>query len=171
MCIRDRDKSHNNKESRKSSSSTKDLNLNSPQHQLANPNHTIPSIPPSASRVNGSSTNLSGWTPLISKTYYNDLILPFTTTPNKYTLPPNLSNSGSKDVEFIDYGQGLTLTPFLSHNLNMVSTSSLNHQLSNITPFHDKTLHLADFFMDSPIRQKMCIRDRCYTVQCSFIAL
>lgn len=147
------DKSHNNKESRKSSSSTKDLNLNSPQHQLANPNHTIPSIPPSASRVNGSSTNLSGWTPLISKTYYNDLILPFTTTPNKYTLPPNLSNSGSKDVEFIDYGQGLTLTPFLSHNLNMVSTSSLNHQLSNITPFHDKTLHLADFFMDSPIRQ------------------
>lgn len=93
--------------------------------------------------------SLTGWTPLVLKTYFNEQLYLFNSTPNKNFLPQE-----------VDYSQGFNLTPFLSHNINAfpgnvhgsATFNSIQHQLSNITPFHDKTLHLADFFMDSPIR-------------------
>lgn len=92
-----------------------------------------------------------GWTPLVSKTYFNEQLLSFNSTPNK----------NAQGQELIDYSLGLNLTPFLTQNNHhswngtappSAAFNSIQHQLSNITPFHDKTLHLTDFFMDSPIR-------------------
>ncbi|CAN3377155.1 hypothetical protein DIURU_003594 [Diutina rugosa] len=84
----------------------------------------------------------TGLTPYVSKTYFQDIS--FSLTPHKDHGP-------------VDYAQGLNLTPFLSHNCQIplsVASNSISHQLSNITPFHDKTLQLNDFFMDSPLNQK-----------------
>ncbi|ODV80673.1 uncharacterized protein CANTADRAFT_46428 [Suhomyces tanzawaensis NRRL Y-17324] len=118
-----------------------------------------PSVPPSASKFYGAnSTNLTGWTPLISKTYFNEQLMSFNSTPNKHFFSSS-ANPNMSSHEYVDYSQGLNLTPFLTHNINILnghpsaSSNSISHQLSNITPFHDKTLHLADFLMDSPIRK------------------
>ncbi|KAK6454517.1 uncharacterized protein RJT20DRAFT_59104 [Scheffersomyces xylosifermentans] len=151
---------YNNFESedkRGSSSNKNSITKLSPSNSNGNTNNNtnqqqmLSSVPPSASKFFNNNTNLTGWTPLITKTYYNDQILSFNTTPNKYVIPPGATASANQD--YMDYSQGLNLTPFLTHNLNMASSTNINHHLSNITPFHDKTLHLADFFMDSPIRQ------------------
>lgn len=119
----------------------------------------LTSVPPSASKLYAGSSNLTGWTPLISKTYFNEQLMSFNSTPNKHFLPTSMSQNQSTQ-DLIDYSQGLNLTPFLTHNINMLNngqasatSNSISHQLSNITPFHEKTLHLADFFMDSPIRK------------------
>jgi len=64
----------------------------------------------------------TGWTPLISKTFFNEQLLSYSNTPNKLD---------------IDY-QNFSLTPFY------------NNHLSNITPLQERTLHLQDFFIDSP---------------------
>lgn len=104
-------------------------------------------------------TNLTGWTPLISKTFFNEQLISYNTTPNSKLFNGVLSNhqhlqNGSGEI---DYSSGLNLTPFLTHNINILnnngnmSASQLNNNA--ITPFHDKTMHLTDFFMDSPIKQ------------------
>lgn len=49
----------------------------------------------------------------------------------------------------------LNLTPFLTHNLNLLNNPNSAGNLSNnvnYTPFYDKSLHLTDFFIDSPLR-------------------
>lgn len=49
----------------------------------------------------------------------------------------------------------LNLTPFLTHNLNLMNGSNSAGNISNnvnFTPFYDKSLHLTDFFIDSPLR-------------------
>ncbi|KAI3406271.2 hypothetical protein KGF56_000751 [Candida oxycetoniae] len=53
---------------------------------------TFQYFPPSASKFLNYPTNLTGWTPLISKTYSNDQILSFNSTPNtnKWFTPSSL---------------------------------------------------------------------------------
>lgn len=107
-------------------------------------------------KTNANQLQLSGWTPLISKTFFNDHFLSYNSTPSSklFNQPSNNNNGGE-----IDY-LGLNLTPFLAHNTNNTllinSGSNLNLNLnlnSSLTPYHDKSVHLTDFFMDSPIRQ------------------
>lgn len=101
------------------------------------------SVPPSAQK-----SYPTGWTPLISKTIFNDQLISFSPN-NKWgsTLQQHAQGSGS---DLVDYTQGLSLTPFLNHNLQAGFGAGSS---TGMTPYHDKTLHLADFFMDSPIRQ------------------
>lgn len=104
-------------------------------------------------------STLTGWTPLISKTFFNEQLVSYNTTPNSKLFNGVLSNhqhlqNGSAEI---DYSSGLNLTPFLTHNINILnnngnmSASQLN--TNAITPFHDRTMHLTDFFTDSPIKQ------------------
>ncbi|KAK6464057.1 hypothetical protein DFJ63DRAFT_311354 [Scheffersomyces coipomensis] len=152
----------------KGKNSKKNHKKNQQQQQQMHPQS---SVPPSASKsFNPVNAISSGWTPLISKTYFNEQILSFNSTPNKYLLSNlnntnnnnpnnnnNLLNTNQLNQDYLDFTSGLNLTPFLNHNnlniLQQTSSSSINQQLNNITPFHEKTLHLTDFFMDSPIRQ------------------
>ncbi|KAG7661487.1 uncharacterized protein J8A68_005065 [[Candida] subhashii] len=92
-------------------------------------------FPPSASKFYAQQTNLTGWTPLISKTYSNEQILSFNSTPynSKKLLQNNISNNNSTT--------GSTTG----------SVSNLQTQLNNLTPFNEKTIHYSDFFMDSPL--------------------
>ncbi|CAN3360450.1 hypothetical protein DICA3_D17392 [Diutina catenulata] len=81
----------------------------------------------------------TGFTPVVNKTYFQDM---------SFNLTPN------KDGGAVDYAQGLNLTPFLTHNMNIpmsATSNTINHQFATMTPFQEKTLHLADFFMDSPL--------------------
>ncbi|ODV65447.1 hypothetical protein HYPBUDRAFT_7631 [Hyphopichia burtonii NRRL Y-1933] len=94
-------------------------------------------LPPTTS---ASKQPLTGWTPLISKTFFNDQFISYNSTPSSKFFNGVISNHE-------DFGSGLNLTPFLNHNLNLPQSNQ-----QNITPFHDKSLHLTDFFMDSPIR-------------------
>lgn len=64
-----------------------------------------------------------------------------------------MGSMGSGTNEY-DY-PSLNLTPFLTHNLNLLNNPNSAGNLSNnitFTPFYDKSIHLNDFFMDSPIR-------------------
>lgn len=115
---------------------------------------------PSMSQNNNAS--LTGWTPLISRTFSNDMIS-YNSTPSSKMLPSMYkqnntgSASGHNAVNASDYDYpSLNLTPFLTHNLNLMNNPSSAGNLSNnisFTPFYDKSMHLADFFMESPIRQ------------------
>lgn len=121
--------------------------------------------PKSHSKTNPNQLQLSGWTPLISKTFFNDQFLSYNSTPSSSSklfngVYPNQPANNTNNNGEIDYLIGLNLTPFLTHNTNnnllINSNSNLNLNLnlnSSITPFHDKSVHLTDFFMDSPIRQ------------------
>lgn len=92
-------------------------------------------------------SQLLGWTPLISKTFYNDqFVSSYNSTPTS-KLFNGVLNAHPVGGD-IDYLLGLNLTPFLTHNMSGPTSGP-----QNITPFHDKTLHLTDFFMDLPIRQ------------------
>ncbi|RCK67183.1 hypothetical protein Cantr_02668 [Candida viswanathii] len=119
----------------------------------------------SASKYMNQPFNLLGWTPLISKTYTNEQILSFNSTPNKLLLQtstsnnhnntnnnninPNTSTSGVNDLDF----QGFGLTPFLNHNLNVLGSASSINQFNSLTPYHEKIFHNSnDFYIDSPIR-------------------
>lgn len=126
-------------------------NSNNNQHQQQ-PEHQqqYQTLPPSALKNNQLPSNLTGWTPLISKTIFNDQLISYNSTPSSKFFNGVLSNHASNEI---DYAQGLNLTPFLTHNLNIPNSTSHLNGVSNITPFHDKTLHLTDFFMDSPIKQ------------------
>ena len=94
-------------------------------------------------------SNLTGWTPIISKTFYQDLMNPDNSTPNKLYLG---MTSNSNDI---DYAQSMNLTPFINNGFSVNSGSAHfnNSGFINLTPFNDKSLHFADFFMDTPIQK------------------
>lgn len=106
-------------------------------------NSAISSVPPSAQKFY--STGFTGWTPLISKTVFNDQLISCNSPNGKWYQP----GTGAGGTE-VDYSQGLSLTPFLTHNLQSGGGPSGGY--GQYTPFHDKSMHLTDFFMDSPIR-------------------
>lgn len=102
-------------------------------------------------------SNFTGWTPLISKTISNEQLLNYNTTPSTKFLNSIFSTTNGNQQQVIpqsdiDYSNGLNLTPFLNQNLNSLGQNSGTGGVT-FTPFHDKSLHLTDFFMDSPIRQ------------------
>lgn len=126
-------------------------------------------------KVKSKEPNFTGWTPLISKN--NDMNI----TPSSKFLNNILVNFNQQPSGDIDYSNGLNLTPFLNHNinLNLLNSNSINHVINNqiqlqsnqgsssnnqnantslnmsglsFTPFHDKSLLLSDFFSDSPIK-------------------
>lgn len=103
-------------------------------------------------------SNFTGWTPLISKTINNEQLLNFNSTPSSKFVNNVLANSNQQAGTIlpqsdVDYFNGLNLTPFLNQNINLLnSNSNTNNNLNSFTPFHDRSLHLTDFFMDSPIR-------------------
>lgn len=113
-----------------------------------------------------SPSHFTGWTPLISKTIPQDNFNFQSTTPSSSKYLNNIIlNSGSHNsilpVSDIDYSNGFNLTPFLNHNINLLNSAASigngnanqhSHNFTSITPFHDKTLQLSDFFMESPIR-------------------
>lgn len=114
-----------------------------------------------------SPSHFTGWTPLISKTIPQDNFNFQSTTPSSSKYLTNmLLNSNSHNSVLpgndIDYSNGFNLTPFLNHNINLLNSavsitngSSSNqhtHNFTSMTPFHDKTLQLSDFFIESPIR-------------------
>ncbi|KAI5955885.1 hypothetical protein KGF54_001387 [Candida jiufengensis] len=145
------------------------------QSQQNNNSLQLPSVPPSTSKFINHNTNLAGWTPLISKTYSNEQILSFNSTPNKLflssSLQPNQLHSNlqqpssayhnnilgqqqttqqhqSNDFEY----QGFGLTPFINHNFNFMGNTSIS-QINNITPYNEKLFQQnCEFFIDSPIR-------------------
>lgn len=94
-------------------------------------------------------SNLTGWTPIISKTFYQDLMNPDNSTPNKFYLG---MTSNSNDI---DYAQSVNLTPFINTGFSINSSSAHfnNSGFVNLTPFNEKSLHFADFFMDTPIQK------------------
>ncbi|CUM45736.1 uncharacterized protein AC631_01613 [Debaryomyces fabryi] len=135
-------------EDRNSSNSNNGSTLH---HQQQHQSQQLPVGPPSAQKNhNQLPSNLTGWTPLISKTIFNDQLISYNSTPSGKFFNGVLSGHVNNEI---DYAQGLNLTPFLTHNLNIPNSNSHINGISNITPFHDKTLHLTDFFMDSPIKQ------------------
>lgn len=108
------------------------------------------SLPPATRLLpsNSQSSGLSGLTPMISRTLSNDPAQ-HNMTPSSKMLPSMYSKPmGSANRADYDY-PGLNLTPFFSHNLNLPGSAGSN---LNFTPFYDKSMHLADFFMESPIR-------------------
>ncbi|EMG50571.1 hypothetical protein G210_2189 [Candida maltosa Xu316] len=130
----------------------------SKQQQQQYPQQQQPiQYPPSASKYINQSLNLTGWTPLISKTYSNEQILSFNSTPNKLLLQTTNSLSGSNSINDLDF-QGFGLTPFLNHNLNILGSATSNHQgNTTFTPYHEKIFQsnnnaTNDFFIESPIR-------------------
>lgn len=73
----------------KSSTSTSLKNQQQQQQQFT---MGTPSITASASKYINQSLNLSGWTPLISKTYSNEQLLLFNSTPNRLVFSNNTNN-------------------------------------------------------------------------------
>ncbi|CAH2354296.1 hypothetical protein CLIB1423_15S02960 [[Candida] railenensis] len=159
----DSESNSNTSKSKKKNSKGKDTPTSS---KTNNANQTsiqnvIPSsVPPSAQKFysGGIPTGITGWTPLISKTIFNDQLISY--SPNSKWAGIQVGSSGNLNINSNVNGmgnddfQGLSLTPFLNHNLQTgFGGGSAGGSLNQMTPFHDKSLHLADFFMDSPIRQ------------------
>lgn len=97
------------------------------------------------------STSMTGWTPLVSRTLNNDLVS-LNSTPSLKIFSTMMRGPSGPDSEY----PGLNLTPFLTHNLNLLANPASAGQISNtgaFTPFYDKSMHMADFFMDLPIMQ------------------
>lgn len=107
----------------------------------------------------------TGWTPLVSKTLSAEMIS-HNSTPNTkiflgfYRQATASGSGGSNGNQNAGSGPDMdypafTLTPFLAHNLNLLGTQNSAGNLSNnisFTPFYDKSMHLTDFFIDSPLR-------------------
>ena len=114
-----------------------------------------PSITASASKYINQSLNLSGWTPLISKTYSSEQLLLFNSTPNKlvFSNSNNNNNNSNTSINDLDF-QGFGLTPFINHNINVLgSATSANQFNPNFTPYHERIFqNTNDFYIDSPIR-------------------
>lgn len=121
------------------------------------PPSTSSALVPLASKIINSTTiqqtpGITGWTPLISRTISNELVS-YNSTPSSKILHggarPSVALGGSNDYDY----PSLNLTPFLTHNLNLNNPNSAGNLSNNIsfTPFYDKSIHLNDFFMDSPI--------------------
>lgn len=116
--------------------------------------------------------NFTGWTPLISRT--NEQLINFNVTPSSKFLNNILLNSASHNSILqndIDYSNGLNLTPFLNHNINFTAGAGATNGSNgptgpgstSLTPFHDKTLFLSDFLMDSPTRNVTPLKDMTIT--------
>lgn len=103
--------------------------------------------PPSATKQLPS--NISGYSPFIARTVFNDQMISYSSTPTSKLINGALANPGPDN----DYGHGLNLTPFLTHNLNVYANSTTNSAgAPSMTPFYDKSLHLTDFFIDTPMK-------------------
>lgn len=97
----------------------------------------------------------SGWTPFLSRTTQPDSILSHVSTPSSKMFSTLYKQTQSLLPSEFDCAS-LNLTPFLAHNVNLIQQPGGPNSASqnvNFTPLCDKSLHLADFFMDSPIRQ------------------
>lgn len=105
--------------------------LSSPSRQVIDP--LIYSADPE--KKAGPKTHMPSWTPLAARTVPVEML--HSSTPNSSVLPAFYRQQGE---EF-----GLNLTPFLTHNLALNTSQSF-------TPFYDKSAHMLDFFIDSPIR-------------------
>ena len=144
----------------KSSTSTSLKNQQQQQQQFT---MGTPSITASASKYINQSLNLSGWTPLISKTYSNEQLLLFNSTPNRLVFSNNTNNNNNNNnnnnsnsntsINDLDF-QGFGLTPFINHNINVLGSATSTNQFNpNFTPYHEKIFQNAnDFYIDSPIR-------------------
>lgn len=103
----------------------------------------------------GSLLGSSGWTPFLSRTTQPEGIFSHVSTPSSKMLG-NLYKPNHNLLPLEFDCASLNLTPFLAHNMNIGqqpgAPSSATNNI-NFTPLCDKSLHLADFFMDSPIRQ------------------
>ena len=91
----------------------------------------------------------SSWTPLVTRTLSTELGL-LNSTPSLKLF--NLCRNGGY-TDNTDFG--LNLTPFLTHNMNLLAHPVSSGAISGpgtFTPYYDKSMHMADFFMDSPIR-------------------
>lgn len=117
------------------------------------------SLPPASKLLlNAQSTAqpTTGWTPLVLKTLSGEIIS-HNSTPNTKIFPGFYrqgTTSGSAPSNDTDFPV-LNLTPFLTHNLNFLNNqNSAGNPSSNVnfTPFYDKSMHLTDFFIDSPLR-------------------
>lgn len=117
---------------------------------------------PNESNSNGVTTGsassilgLSGWTPFLSRTSQPEGILSHVSTPSSKMFSTLYKQNHT--ILPLDFDCGsLNLTPFLAHNINLgPQGSGTNSAMQNVsfTPLCDKSLHLADYFMDSPIRQ------------------
>lgn len=118
-------------------------------------------LPPASKLLNTKSSTqqtpgITGWTPLISRTLSNELVS-YNSTPSSKLFPGMTRPSAAMGAGPNEYDYpSLNLTPFLTHNLNLLNNPNSAGNLSNnitFTPFYDKSIHLNDFFMDSPIRQ------------------
>lgn len=105
----------------------------------------------------------TGWTPLVSRTFSAD-INSYNSTPSSKIFTSLYKQAGTQytgngahvaptttDEEY----PGLSLTPFLSHNINLMAQPNSAGHYSNhgaFTPFYDKSIHFTDFFMELPIR-------------------
>ncbi|KAI5966162.1 uncharacterized protein KGF55_000471 [Candida pseudojiufengensis] len=153
------------------------------QQNIQSNSFPIPIVPPSTSKYFYQPPNLSGWTPLISKTYSNEQFLSFNSTPNKLFISSThqLQQQGQQTASAYhnsllnqhtqsqqhqqsqsqlhqqpnDYEyQGFGLTPFINHNFNIMGNTSIS-QFNNITPYNEKLYQQnCEFFIDSPIRSK-----------------
>lgn len=97
----------------------------------------------------------SGWTPFLSRTTQPESILSHVSTPSSKMFSTLYKQNQSLLPSEFDCAS-LNLTPFLAHNVNLIQQPGGPNSASqnvNFTPLCDKSLHLADFFMDSPIRQ------------------
>ncbi|KAF3989328.1 hypothetical protein FT663_03081 [Candidozyma haemuli var. vulneris] len=120
------------------------------------------SLPPASKLISNAQSTApptTGWTPMVSKTLSAEMIS-HNSTPNTKVLPGfyrqttasgSMPTAGTNDMDF----PVLNLTPFLTHNLNFLNNqNSAGNPSSNVnfTPFYDKSMHLTDFFIDSPLR-------------------
>ena len=122
-------------------SSTSTSLKNQQQQQQQQFTMGTPSITASASKYINQSLNLSGWTPLISKTYSNEQLLLFNSTPNRLVFSNNTNNNNNNNnnnnsnsntsINDLDF-QGFGLTPFINHNINVLGSATSTNQFNLI---------------------------------------
>lgn len=97
----------------------------------------------------------SGWTPFLSRTSQPEGFRSHVSTPSSQMISTLCKQSHSLFPLDFDSG-GFNLTPFLARNVNLNQGSGPNSASHNtkFTPLCDKSLRLADFFMDSPTRPR-----------------
>lgn len=125
----------------------------SAQYQVSYaPQRTQPGSSSSTKKIYNAqlSVNLPSWTPIASKSIYNESMISYGTTPSNKVFNGLLSHLLSNDNDNI---HGLNLTPIFNHNLSLSNSTLSNNAFFAATPYQDKTSHLANFFAESPIRQ------------------
>ncbi|KAK8440738.1 hypothetical protein ACI3LY_000982 [Candidozyma auris] len=140
-------------------STGKDQNQSQSQSSNQSQNESLPPASKLISNAQASAAPppTTGWTPLVSRTLSTEM-MSHNSTPNTKMLPSFYkqanTSGGLPSSSDMDYPI-LNLTPFLTHNLNFLSTQNSAGNISNnvnFTPFYDKSMHLTDFFIDSPLR-------------------